>query len=174
MVEERRASDDCRPGKTSGPTRGRDLDKRSKKISKKVEDIEALDARQRHKLRIAVKKLRYACEFFAGLFDRRKQIRGHKRLSSILKTLQGSLGTLNDIEVHKRLAVMIAHSRKRARKQAEKALAMGFIVGLEQREIASCITAAEKTGGQLSNSAKFWKRNADDRYRARRSQVEFP
>src|SRR5215469_4257565 len=134
------------------------LDKRSKKISKKVEDIEALDARQRHKLRIAVKKLRYACEFFAGLFDRRKQIRGRKQLSSILKTLQGSLGTLNDIEVHKRLAVMIAHSRKRARKQAEKALAMGFIAGQEQREIASCLAAAEKAGGQLSNSAKFWKR----------------
>jgi hypothetical protein len=72
--------------------------------------------------------------------------------------LQGSLGALNDIEVHKRLAVTLAHHRKRTRKQAEKALAMGFIAGQEQREIASCIAAAEKAGGQLSNSAKFWKR----------------
>jgi len=134
------------------------LDKRAKKISKKVEDVEALDARQRHKLRIAIKKLRYACEFFAGIFDNHRQTRERKRLTSILKTLQGSLGALNDIEVHKRLAVTLAHHRKRARKQAEKALAMGFIAGQEQREIASCIAVAEKAGGQLSNSAKFWKR----------------
>jgi triphosphatase len=134
------------------------LDKRAKKISKKVEDVEGLDARQRHKLRIAVKKVRYACEFFAGLFDSRKQTNVRKRLAGILKSLQGSLGTLNDIEVHKRLAVTLAHHRKRSRKQAEKALAMGFIAGQEQREIASCIAVAEKTGRQLSNSAKFWKR----------------
>ena len=76
------------------------LDKRAKKISKKVEDIEALDARQRHKLRIAVKKLRYACEFFAGLFESRKQTNERKRFAGILKRLQGSLGALNDIEVH--------------------------------------------------------------------------
>lgn len=133
------------------------LDKRSKKISKKIEDIETLDARGRHKLRIAVKKLRYACEFFAGLFGNRKETRERKRLTSVLKTLQGSLGTLNDIEVHKRLAVTIAHPRKRSRKQAEKALAMGFIAGQEQQQIASCIAAAEKTGERLSNSGKFWK-----------------
>ena len=132
------------------------MDKRSKKISKKIEDIETLDARGRHKLRIAVKKLRYACEFFAGLFGNRKETRERKRLTSVLKTLQGSLGTLNDIEVHKRLAVTIAHPRKRSRKQAEKALAMGFIAGQEQQQIASCIAAAEKTGERLSNSGKFW------------------
>ena len=52
---------------------GEHLAKRTKKILKKLEDIEALDAQRRHKLRISVKKLRYACEFFAGLFDGRKQ-----------------------------------------------------------------------------------------------------
>jgi inorganic triphosphatase YgiF len=89
------------------------LDKRSKKISKGVEAMDGLDARQRHKLRIAVKKLRYACEFFAGLFDSRKKARERRRLTSILKTLRGSLGALNDIEVHKRLAVTMARPRKR-------------------------------------------------------------
>ena len=80
------------------------------------------------------------------------------RFASILKSLQGSLGTLNDIEVHKSLAVTIAHPPKRSRKQAEKALAMGFIAGQEQQQIASCIAVAEKTGEQLSTSTKFWKR----------------
>jgi len=134
------------------------FDKRAKKISKKLEEIDSLDARQRHKLRIAVKKLRYACEFFAGLFDGRKQIRQRKRFTSVLKSLQGSLGVLNDIEVHKRLAVTIAHPRKHSRKQAEKALAMGFIAGQEQQQIASCVAVAEKAGKRLVNSAEFWQR----------------
>jgi inorganic triphosphatase YgiF len=94
--------------------------KRTKKIWKKLEDIEALDAQQRHKLRIAVKKLRYASEFFAGLFDSGKQAVQRKRFGKILKDLQGSLGTLNDIEVHKRLAVTIGHPRKRPRKQPKE------------------------------------------------------
>jgi triphosphatase len=130
--------------------------KRTKKILKKLEDIEALDAQRRHKLRIAVKKLRYASEFFAGLFDSRKQASLRKRFDRILKSLQRSLGTLNDIEVHKRLAVTIGHPRKRSRKQTEKALAMGFITGQEHQQIASCVAAARKTGEQLADVPKSW------------------
>ena len=39
-------------------------------------------------------------EFFAGLFESRKQTNERKRFAGILKRLQGSLGALNDIEVH--------------------------------------------------------------------------
>jgi CHAD domain-containing protein len=67
------------------------LAKRTKKILKKLEDIEALDAQRRHKLRISVKKLRYACEFFAGLFDGQKQATRRKYFAKTLKNLQGSL-----------------------------------------------------------------------------------
>src|SRR5215469_2455169 len=73
------------------------LAKRTKKILKQLKDIEALDAQRRHKLRISVKKLRYACEFFAGLFDNRKQTAQRKHFAKTLKDLQGSLGNLNDI-----------------------------------------------------------------------------
>jgi hypothetical protein len=77
--------------------------------------------------------------------------------------LQGSLGALNDIEVHKRLAVMITHPRKHTRKQAEKALAMGFIAGQEQQQIASRIAVTEKAGGKLPKSAKFWRVRGNSR-----------
>jgi hypothetical protein len=70
--------------------------------------------------------------------------------------LQGSLGNLNDIEVHKRLAATVAHPRKRSRKQAAKALAMGFITGQEHQQIASCVAKAGKAGEQLSDLRKFW------------------
>ena len=133
------------------------LAKRIQKILKRLEKIEDLDAPRRHKLRILVKKLRYACQFFASLFDGRKQAIQRKRFSKILKNLQGSLGILNDIEVHKRLAAAVAHPRKRSRKQAVKALAMGFIAGQEHPQIASCIAEAEKAGEQLSDLPKFWK-----------------
>ena len=134
------------------------LDKRSKRISKKIEDIENLDTRQRHKARIAVQKLRYACEFFVGLFRWSQADQGAQALCKHSQELAGSLGRLNDIEVHKRLAATIAHPRKLSRKHAERALAMGFIAGQEQQQVASCIAIAEKTGKQLSSSAKFWQR----------------
>jgi CHAD domain-containing protein len=124
------------------------LAKRTKKISKKIEDIETLDAQRRHKLHISVKKLRYACEFFARLFDSRKQTTQRKHFVKTLKNLQGSLGNLNDIEVHKRMATRIAHPRKRSRKQTEEALAMGFIAGQEDQQIATCVAMA---GRQASN-----------------------
>ena len=133
------------------------LAKRIQKILKRLEKIEDLDAPRRHKLRILVKKLRYACQFFASLFDGRKQAMQRRRFSKILKNLQGSLGNLNDIEVHKRLAAAVAHPRKRSRKQAVKAMAMGFIAGQEHPQIASCIAGAEKAGEQLSDLPKFWK-----------------
>jgi CHAD domain-containing protein len=40
---------------------------RSKKISDRIATIEELDIGHCDKLRIAAKKLRYACDFFAGL-----------------------------------------------------------------------------------------------------------
>src|SRR5262249_21544256 len=104
-----------------------------------------------------VSTLRYACQFFASLFDGRKQAMQRRRFSKILKNLQGSLGNLNDIEVHKRLAATVAHPRKRPRKQAVKAMAMGFIAGQEHLQIASCIAGAKKAGEQLSDLPKFWK-----------------
>jgi triphosphatase len=133
------------------------LAKRSKKILKKIADIEALDARGRHKLRIAVKKLRYACEFFSGLFDGRKRRAQRTRLGRLLKSLQGALGTLNDFEVHRRLAATVAHRRKRSPEQAEKALAMGFITGQEQQQTTDHIAAVNEIGARLSETPKFWK-----------------
>ena len=41
-----------------------ELKQRSRKIIKNVRRLDELNARRRHKLRIAVKKMRYACEFF--------------------------------------------------------------------------------------------------------------
>ena len=128
------------------------LARRDKKISKKARRIEQLDPRRRHKLRIAVKKLRYATEFYAGLFGGGKRGR---RFAMRLKALQGALGRLNDLEVHKRVADGIVH-HGRSPRRADRALAIGFINGHEQTEIAPAITAVAKSAKRLGRATPFW------------------
>jgi triphosphatase len=79
------------------------LKSRHRKIVKHGKDLGTLSPSRRHKLRIAVKKLRYAIEFFAPLFPGKKEAR-RRALARALKDLQGCLGVLNDIMAHERLS----------------------------------------------------------------------
>jgi CHAD domain-containing protein len=132
------------------------LAKRSKKVVKRACKVAELDPQARHKLRIAAKKLRYACEFFAGAFTGAKRDARRQHMCKVLKSLQGSLGTLNDIEVHKRLATTIARSGKHSAFEPRKALAMGFITGHEEKQVASCLAAVEKTADRLAELPAYW------------------
>ena len=132
------------------------LSARTKKILKTARRIEKLGARRRHKLRIAVKKLRYACEFFAGLYPGAKREARRKRFYKTLKTLQGLLGTLNDFEVHRGMAARIARPRKDTTTQVRKALAMGFITGQEQKQLNSCLASIDEASARLAKLPPFW------------------
>lgn len=132
------------------------LTKRSKKILKKARKVAELDPHARHKLRIAVKKLRYACEFFADIFHGAKRDAQRKRICKVLKSLQGSLGTLNDIEVHKQLATTLARSGKHDAAQPRKALAMGFITGREEKQVASCLAGVKMSAARLAGLPAYW------------------
>jgi CHAD domain-containing protein len=70
---------------------------RTRKIIKTCRKMEQLDAPERHKLRIAVKKLRYATGFFACLFNHPKTKKARKYFEKELKALQSALGKLNDM-----------------------------------------------------------------------------
>jgi len=130
------------------------LRRRSKKLVKKGRRIGELDAGQRHKLRIAAKKLRYAAEFFESLVPRKRKAR-LKRFGRILKTFQDALGTLNDMEVHKSFATRIARPRKPSGTQSRKALAFGYIAGQEETQAASCMAAIDQATQRPL--PKFWK-----------------
>jgi CHAD domain-containing protein len=65
-------------------------------------------------LRIASKKLRYGAAFFGSPFCGKKHKVQRKRFGRLLKMLQGALGALNDVEVHKSFARRIARPRRRA------------------------------------------------------------
>ena len=76
------------------------LAKRHRQALKRGRDFTRLTPVERHRLRIALKKLRYATEFFHSLYPRG---RTHSYLSA-LKGLQDTLGHLNDVAVAERLA----------------------------------------------------------------------
>ena len=127
---------------------------RTKKVAKQARKLEELDAEQRHKLRIAVKKLRYATDFFASLAGS-KRTKTRKRFSKELKSLQDALGKLNDMAVHEKLATQFAHPTKRSIKLPQKAFAIGLLTGREKREARACMRAAMKAGANLSGVGSF-------------------
>ncbi len=125
---------------------------RTRRIVKKGRRIADLDPRRRHKLRIAVKKLRYASAFFASLFDGGKVKKARKRFEQDLKALQSALGKLNDMAVRRDLARKFAHPRRRSSKAPQKAFAAGLLTGREQSRAAACIAAAVAAAERLADA----------------------
>ena len=73
------------------------LDKRRRRVKKRAPHLQELDPEARHELRIEVKKLRYAAEFFQSLAQGGKGRKRAKGFLAALRPLQESLGELNDI-----------------------------------------------------------------------------
>jgi len=72
------------------------LDRLRRKVRKSGRYLDGEDDRARHELRKKAKRLRYAAEFFAALFDRKRERREYRRFVSALERLQEELGVLND------------------------------------------------------------------------------
>ncbi len=68
------------------------LQQRAAALKKRGKRLQYLDADGRHRLRIAAKKLRYAAEFFAALFPKRRE----RPYVQSLAAMQQVLGDLND------------------------------------------------------------------------------
>lgn len=77
------------------------LDRLWRKVRDGGRELESLEEEERHRLRIEVKKLRYAVEFLAGLY--RSAAPAQKRYAAALEGMQESLGHLNDIATAREL-----------------------------------------------------------------------
>jgi len=126
------------------------------KVMKKAKRIRQLDSQQRHKLRIAVKKLRYAGDFFGHLFASRKAKKRLPVFKARLTDLQDRLGALNDIQVHQKLAPKLAAGKPRAKAARAQAFAIGVVSGREQGEIEPLLNAADKNARKFSHIRAFW------------------
>ncbi|CAN5721194.1 inorganic triphosphatase [soil metagenome] len=75
------------------------LDRQRARVKKRGKGLAGLGARNRHTVRIEVKKLRYAAEFFATLYPTGKPARRYGRFITAIEKLQDLLGELNDLAV---------------------------------------------------------------------------
>ncbi|MBB2708425.1 CHAD domain-containing protein (plasmid) [Rhizobium sophoriradicis] len=73
------------------------LDRMRKKLRKHGMALSKVDDEHRHEARKDAKKLRYATEFFAPLFDDKRGARRYKRFMAAMEELQDQLGALNDL-----------------------------------------------------------------------------
>jgi inorganic triphosphatase YgiF len=129
------------------------LTRRWRKVRKKA--LAQLDARGRHKLRIQAKKLRYAAEFFVGLFAGKRKVKRRKQFLDALGRLQDGLGDLNDIVVHEKRIAAIGIRRQRS--NPSRAFAAGLLTGLEDARTEAAMTAAVKAHADLEKIKRFWR-----------------
>ena len=80
------------------------LEKLQRKALKRGRGFKKLSPEKRHKLRIALKKLRYAADFLLPLFGKRQHRRHYAKT---LASLQDQLGRYNDMAVMERLVRQI-------------------------------------------------------------------
>ena len=132
------------------------LARRTKRTMKKAKKIRQLDTQQRHKLRIAAKKLRYASDFFGRLFAGRKAKKRLTGFKARLTDLQDCLGALNDIKVHQNLAPKLAPGKPRGKAPRAQTFAAGIVYGREQSEIEPLLHAADKDARKFLHARPFW------------------
>jgi CHAD domain-containing protein len=131
------------------------LSRRWRKARKRAKAISRLDARRRHKLRIQVKKLRYAAEFFSSLFAGKRASKRREKFLEVLERLQDGLGDLNDIAVHEdRIAALGLRGRRSGRKRA---FAAGLLTGREDAQLDAAMEAATAAGPALAKAKPFWR-----------------
>jgi len=118
-----------------------------RKLRRRGRNLETLSSAERHALRIAVKKQRYACEFFSGLYPRKRT----KRYLRALTALQQCLGTLNDLNIQERLLSEMVEGRTGLRDSVNRA--QGWIAAIRAQQL----TELNKSWGDFKEQQVFWK-----------------
>lgn len=110
--------------------------------------VAAVSDEARHKLRIALKNLRYGVDFFADLLGSRKRRQAYKKKMSALQDL---LGVRNDIVGAK---TYLEELREEVGPEAERILE--FILGWQAREAAAAAKAISKSWKKFKRMKDFW------------------
>lgn len=129
------------------------LGKRHAKALKKGRHFARLDAEHRHRVRIGIKKLRYATEFFESLFGAKKA----KAFRRALTAVQDSLGQLNDVAV----AQGLLHQAAVEAGDADRAFAAGEVAGWHRARTqgpkAHSLDKATAAWKDFAKAKPFWK-----------------
>lgn len=126
----------------------RELKRRYAKIVKAGRDLARLEPEARHRLRIRIKKLRYASEFFGGaLSDSTKQ---RKQFAARLEALQDCLGALNDIEANRRLMAQVMDDTRERSGDGAAPVA-------DEEDVNALLLQSEKTFAAFRKAKPFWR-----------------
>jgi CHAD domain-containing protein len=117
-----------------------------------AEGIDWADADRRHRLRIRMKRLRYACDFFAACFAGAAARPYIKRLAA----LQDILGDLNDIAVARGLLAQIA-PRGSARDVASAAAHVRHALAVRERML---VISLQEAWAAFEKRRPFWRARA--------------
>jgi CHAD domain-containing protein len=141
------------------------LRRRHKQVAKRGKGFEDLDPEARHRLRIALKKLRYGMDFFAGLFP-------GKRVEAFRKAvarMQDRLGHLNDVAVASRLVRELVDPLPPGPATTAVALGGGQLVGWYAHQVTSLEPETVDAWKAFRDLDPFWD---DERRRRRQSRRE--
>lgn len=133
----------------AGPFAARLLARQHGKLTKRARKFKQLSTEQRHELRLAVKKLRYAADFFLPLFG------GHassKRYARRLSQLQERLGRYNDAATTRHLLARlpVADIPAAARE------AIGAVVGWQACRLAGTEPDLQSAWRDFRRTAHPW------------------
>ncbi len=127
------------------------LQKRYEKVLGAGEGIDTMDVEARHELRLALKKLRYAADFFSSLFPQKAV----KRELKALARLQDALGAFNDAAV---APILLQRALQPGKGRIDPAVttAATFLTGWAayESEVAWRTAAAEWRG--FTGAKPFW------------------
>ena len=123
------------------------LSRRLKKVRKKARRLKQLTVEERHDLRIALKKLRYACEFFAPCFAQ-SEVADYLKL---LSQTQDRFGAMND-------GVMARHVLARLEEETgtENNEAAAFVAGWHMGQVEPMWKKARKAYKRFAKAEPFW------------------
>ena len=122
------------------------LERRHRRVAKALPGLAGRSTAERHAVRIAAKKLRYAAEFFAPMYAPAAARRYAKELAA----LQGALGATNDAAMAARLAPELA---------GDDPLLQGMIRGYAAAREAGAAAALDASGHRFARAARFWRRD---------------
>lgn len=123
------------------------LDEHFKRVRRKGRHIMQLDAEALHALRIEIKRLRYALEFFGSLFDAREV----KTFLEGLSGLQDFLGNLNDLTVAHTLISSLG------RADAGRAYAEGVLAGFYGASLDRKRAKLREQWADVLTQERFWR-----------------
>jgi triphosphatase len=134
-------------------TAERILDRQVRRVRKRAKVAQSKEEGDVHRLRIALKKLRYTAEFFAPLYSRKKVNRYLKKL----RGLQNRLGDLNDAANVRSVVSNLLKERNKRDGEGNLRYAAGAMVGWYSAQAPGAIKHALQRYKKFKRVKAFWR-----------------